>query len=74
MPNVGALVATWLPLPILLIDPEMSYVRGFAAIAIPTALHFGIGSILSPLVFSWDKRIEVRPRASPWPVFPRPPA
>ncbi len=48
IPNVGSLVATLLPLPIVLVTPDVTGVTAILAFAIPGAIQFGIGSVLEP--------------------------
>jgi AI-2 transport protein TqsA len=48
IPNVGSLVATLLPLPIVLVTPDVTGVTAVLAFAIPGAIQFGIGSVLEP--------------------------
>jgi AI-2 transport protein TqsA len=48
IPNLGAVVATLLPLPIAFLDPHLSLVAKFLALAIPSAVQVGIGSFVQP--------------------------
>ncbi len=50
IPNIGSIVATLLPLPIVLLTPEISITAKFLAIGIPGIIQFSIGSILEPKV------------------------
>ena len=50
IPTVGAIVATLLPLPIILMNPEVSLWTGILAIALPGAIHFVVGNIVEPMV------------------------
>lgn len=61
IPNIGALFTTLLPLPVLILDPAISLGTGVLAIFLPMGLHFLIGSVLTPFVYSWDKDIELHP-------------
>jgi predicted PurR-regulated permease PerM len=50
VPNVGALLAALLPLPIILLDADLSVAAQVAAIALPLALHVAIGNFVEPCV------------------------
>jgi len=51
IPNVGAVVATLLPLPVVCLDPEMSFFGGALAILLPLLIHMVIGNVIEPKVF-----------------------
>lgn len=48
IPNIGAIIATILPLPVVLLGPHMSIVTQILAIAIPAAVQVSIGSLVQP--------------------------
>jgi AI-2 transport protein TqsA len=48
IPNLGAVVATILPLPIAFLDPHLSIVAKVLALAIPTGIQIAIGSFVQP--------------------------
>lgn len=48
IPNIGAIIATVLPLPIVLLDPHLSIPVQILAIAIPAAVQIAIGSLVQP--------------------------
>jgi len=48
IPSVGSIAATLLPLPILLVSPEISTEVAVAAMAVPTVIQLTIGSFLEP--------------------------
>lgn len=48
IPNIGALIATLLPLPIIFLSPQMTIVAKVLAIAIPAAIQVAIGSLVQP--------------------------
>ena len=50
IPNVGAVVATLLPLPILLVSKEVSFMKVILAVFLPTAVHLVIGSAVEPKI------------------------
>ena len=50
IPSVGSVVATLLPLPVVLVSPDISATTAVLAIAIPGALQFMIGSVIEPKI------------------------
>lgn len=50
IPTIGSVISTFLPLPILLLNPEIGWGVGVAAILIPGTIHFTIGNVVEPLV------------------------
>lgn len=50
IPNVGALIAALVPLPVILLDPELSGAAQALAILLPLAIHFVIGNFVEPFV------------------------
>ncbi len=50
IPSIGSVIATLLPLPVVLVDPEISATTAVLAIAIPGAMQFAIGSVLEPKI------------------------
>ncbi len=50
IPVIGPVVATLLPLPIVLLSPELSTTAKILALAIPAAIEFLMGQIVSPRV------------------------
>lgn len=50
VPSVGAIVASLLPLPVILLSPDMSITVKVLAVAIPAAIQFVIGSFVQPKV------------------------
>ncbi|MFP6665222.1 MAG: AI-2E family transporter [Deltaproteobacteria bacterium] len=61
IPTIGSVVSTFLPLPILLLNPEIGLGVGAAAILIPGSIHFGIGNVVEPLVMG--DSLELHPVA-----------
>lgn len=51
IPNVGAVVATLLPLPVICLDPTMSWAGGVLAILLPLLIHMVVGNVIEPKVF-----------------------
>ena len=48
IPSIGSIIATLLPLPIVVMSPDISFATAVVAIAVPGAIQFGIGSVLEP--------------------------
>lgn len=59
IPNLGPVVATLLPLPILILDPSLSNVQAVLAVVLPGIVHFVVGNILEPIVF--DRQLFLHP-------------
>jgi AI-2 transport protein TqsA len=51
IPNVGAIIATLLPLPVVLLSPDLSAAGQVLAVVIPGAIQFLLGSLLQPRLF-----------------------
>jgi AI-2 transport protein TqsA len=50
IPNLGSIVATVLPLPFVLLTPDVSMVTVTLALLLPLMIQFTIGSVLEPKV------------------------
>ncbi len=50
IPSIGSLISTLLPLPVVLVTPEISSTVAVLAIALPALVQFGIGNVISPKV------------------------
>jgi len=50
IPVIGPVVATLLPLPIVLLSPELSLTARILALALPATIEFAMGQIVSPRV------------------------
>lgn len=50
IPSLGSIVATLLPLPVVLVDPQISPAAAVAAIALPGALQFSVGNVIEPRI------------------------
>lgn len=48
IPNVGSIIATVLPLPMVLVSPDVSRTEAVLAIILPGAIHFFVGNVLEP--------------------------
>jgi predicted PurR-regulated permease PerM len=51
VPNVGSMLATLLPLPIILLDDDLDPVRKLLAFIIPSLIQGYIGNVLEPTLF-----------------------
>lgn len=52
IPNVGAVIAALVPLPVILLDPALSPTAQALAILIPLLIHIIIGDFIEPLVLA----------------------
>ena len=50
IPNVGSIISTLLPLPIVLLNPEISATVAVLAIAVPGVIQFTIGNVVEPRI------------------------
>ncbi len=50
VPSIGAIIASLLPLPVILLSPDLSVTAKVLAIVIPAAMQFVIGSFVQPRV------------------------
>ncbi len=50
IPSIGSMIATLLPLPVVLLNPDLSVTLKTLAIVIPGLVQFGIGNLLTPKV------------------------
>ena len=50
IPSVGSIIATLLPLPVVLVSADMSPLTMVLAIVLPGAVQMGIGNIVEPMV------------------------
>ncbi len=50
IPSVGSILATLLPLPMILLTPEVSTVEAIFAIALPGAVQMVIGNVIEPRI------------------------
>lgn len=51
IPNVGPAVAFLLPIPIILLDPDVKPKQAWVAMVVPGLLHLTVGNVLEPLLF-----------------------
>jgi len=50
IPSIGSVIATLLPLPVVLVSPDVSSLAAVLAIAIPGAIQFAVGNVLEPKI------------------------
>lgn len=50
IPSIGPIIATLLPLPIILLSPDISLVQSIVAIALPGVIMFVLGNVVEPKV------------------------
>lgn len=50
IPNIGSLIATLLPIPVVLVSPEISPWAAALAIGIPSAIQLTIGNFVEPML------------------------
>ena len=51
IPTAGPILATVLPLPIVLLDPRLGVTAKITAFVAPTIVHLIVGSVLEPILF-----------------------
>ncbi|RYG50254.1 AI-2E family transporter, partial [archaeon] len=51
IPTAGPIIATFVPLPIVILDPDLGITAKIAAFAAPTAVHMLVGNCMEPMVF-----------------------
>ncbi|MCA9398484.1 MAG: AI-2E family transporter, partial [Candidatus Omnitrophica bacterium] len=50
IPSVGSIIATLLPLPVVIVSPDISTSTAIMAIAIPGVIQFAIGNVIEPKI------------------------
>lgn len=58
IPNVGAVVAVCLPMPLVVLDPDMSTVAMVLAFVLPFCVHMTVGNVLEPLIFGHSLELQ----------------
>jgi len=58
IPSVGSIIATLLPLPVVLVSPELSTLSIVLAIALPGAVQFTIGNVIEPKIIGDSLKIH----------------
>lgn len=61
IPTLGSVISTILPVPVVLMNPEISLTVAVMAIIIPGSIHFLIGNVVEPLVMG--DSLELHPAA-----------
>ena len=59
IPNIGSVFATLLPLPVVLVNPEVSWTVAVLAIVVPGAIQFGLGNVVEPSILG--RSLELHP-------------
>jgi len=59
IPSIGSIIATILPLPVALIDPELGMVSKILVLVIPGIIQFSIGNLLQPKMMG--ESLELHP-------------
>lgn len=50
IPSIGSIISTLLPLPVVLVSPEISFTTAVLAITVPGGMQFIIGSVIEPKI------------------------
>jgi len=50
IPNIGSIFATILPLPVVMLSPELSMAAKISALAIPAVIQFVVGNLVQPKI------------------------
>ncbi len=50
IPSVGSIIATLLPIPVVLMDPEVTFTVAVLAISIPASIQLVIGNVIDPMI------------------------
>jgi AI-2 transport protein TqsA len=59
IPNLGSIIATLLPLPVVLMNPEVSSTTAVLAFVLPALIQFTIGNVIEPNVMG--SSLELHP-------------
>lgn len=51
LPNLGPMASTFLPTPLVILDPDLSAVQKVLAFALPTLVHLLVGNVIEPKIF-----------------------
>lgn len=50
LPNIGPMTATCLPMPLAILDPDLSVLAKILAFVLPTCVHLAVGNVVEPKV------------------------
>jgi AI-2 transport protein TqsA len=50
IPNIGSIIATLLPIPVVLLSPDLSITVKVLALALPAAIQFLLGNVVQPKI------------------------
>ena len=59
IPNLGAIIASCLPLPVIILDPDLSGYSKLLAFLLPVLVHLVVGNLIEPTVFG--EKLELHP-------------
>jgi AI-2 transport protein TqsA len=59
IPSVGSVISTLLPLPVVLVSPDISPTVAVLAIAIPGGIQFAVGNVIEPKIMG--KSLDLHP-------------
>jgi AI-2 transport protein TqsA len=51
IPNVGAMLATMFPIPVVILDPTQTTLTAILVIALPVLIHSLVGNVVEPKIF-----------------------
>ncbi|CAM9284524.1 unnamed protein product [Scytosiphon promiscuus] len=51
IPNLGPMIATFLPMPLVILDPDISHLNQVLAFVLPTTAHLVFGNLVEPGLF-----------------------
>lgn len=58
IPTIGSIIATLLPLPVVLMDPDLAPTAKVLALLIPAAVQFGIGNVIQPRIMGQSQNLH----------------
>ncbi len=61
IPSIGSVISTLLPLPVVLLSPELSTTAKVLAIAVPGAIQFAVGNVVEPKIMG--RSLDLHPVA-----------
>ena len=61
VPNIGPVISTWLPLPIVVLDPALNRTQVILSIVLPGFVHLVVGNVLEPALFYQNRDINLHP-------------
>ena len=58
VPSVGAVIAVFLPMPLVVFDPDMSVLEMVLAFVLPFTCHMVVGNVVEPLLFGHSLELD----------------